>query len=214
MAFDKQSIQGAVEQALADGGKKKFTQSVDMAINFKEVDFKKPENRINVDVILPHAPKKLKIAVFADGELGLNAKKTGADLVIAGSEIPAFAGNKQKLNQLIECGVLASPQLMAQVGKALGQVLSAKGRLPKPILANANLADLIEKTRSSITIRSKGKYLPCVHCIIGRENMKPEEITENALEVLEALLRKLSENQLASVYFKTTMGKAFKVSAA
>lgn len=212
MAFDKQSIATAVEEAVSESkGKRKFVQSVDAAINFKDVDFKKPESRLNVEIILPHPAKKLKVAVFADGELALNAKKAGADLVIAGSEIPAYASNKEKLKELLDCAVLASPQLMAAVGKSLGQVLSGKGRLPKPILPNSNLAETIERTRASVMVRSRGKYLPCVHCIIGKENMPAGEVAENLLAVLEAIYRKLTENNIQSIYVKTTMGKSFKV---
>ena len=213
MGFDKRSLAPAVEAALADGkGKRKFTQSVDVAINFtKDVDFKKPETRLNLEVALPHPANTLKIAVFADGELALNAKKAGADFVYNGSEILGIAGNKEKLGQLLECAVLASPQLMAAVGKSLGQVLSGKGRLPKPIMPNSNLAELFERTRASVIIKSKGKYLPCAHCIVGKETMAPGEIVENTLAILEGVFRKLTENQVQSIYFKTTMGKAFKV---
>ena len=212
MAFDKKAIVKAVEAAIAESkGKRKFTQSVDAAINFKDVDFKKPESRLNLEIFLPHPAKKLKIAVFADGEIALNAKKAGADLVIAGSEIPAYASNKEKLKELLECAVLSSPQLMAAVGKSLGQVLSGKGRLPKPIMPNSNLPETIERTRNSIIVRSRGKYLPCVHCIIGKENMPAEEIAENLLTVMEAVFRKVTENNIQSIYVKTTMGKAITV---
>ncbi len=212
MAFDKQAITQAAEQAIAEGkGKRKFVQSVDVAINFKDVDFKKPESRLNLEIFLPHPPKKLKVAVFADGEMALNAKKAGADLVIAGSDIPSYASNKEKLKELLECAILASPQLMATVGKSLGQVLSGKGRLPKPILPNSNMVETVERTRASILVRSRGKYLPCMHCLVGREDMPAAEISENVLTVLESIYRKLTENNIQSIYLKTTMGKSFKV---
>jgi len=211
MGLDKKSLETAVALAIADGkGKRKFTQSVDMALNFKDVDFKKPETRLNAEVTLPNPPRKSKVAVFAEGELALHAKRAGADIVIGGSEIASYASNKEKQAQLLECSILASPQLMAQVGKALGQLLSAKGRLPKPIMPNSNLPELVERTRSSLTLKSKGKYLPCAHCIVGREDMSVEQIVENAQAVLEAVMRKFSETQIATIYFKTTMGKAFK----
>ena len=50
MALDKKTVAEAVAIALADGkGKRKFTQSVDLAINFRDVDFKKPENKLNIE---------------------------------------------------------------------------------------------------------------------------------------------------------------------
>ncbi len=209
---EKKAIEQAVGQAVAEGrGKRKFVQSVDLAVNFTEVDFKKAENRLNVDVVLPHPARKQKIAVFGDGQLALEARNAGADLVVQGTEIASYAGDKQRQSALLECAVLASPQFIAQVGRTLGQALAAKGKTPKPIMPNVNLRDLFEKTRATISIRSRGKYLPTVHCIVGREDMKESEIVENVSAVLEAIEKKIPETKIASLYVKTTMGKAVKI---
>jgi len=210
MALDKKGIEKAVEQALANKSERKFTQSVDIAINFKDLDFKKPENRVNVDVALPHAAKAVKVAVFAEGQLAVDAKKV-ADAIFSSADIPVFASDKKKQAELMQYSLLAAPQLMAVIGKQLGQVLGTKGKLPKPILPGMNLADLVAKTRSSVTLKVKGKMLPCLHCIIGKENMPKEQIVENALAVVEAILKKVPEPNVASVYVKTTMGKPAKV---
>ncbi len=209
---EKKVVESAVAKALELGkGKRKFTQSVDLAINFRDVDFKKPENRINVDVILPHPSAQAKIAVFADGQLALDAKNAGADLVVAGADIPSYAADTAKRESLGAYSILASPQLMATVGKSLGQFLSARGKLPKPILPNANLKDLITRTRSTITVRSKGKYLPVVHCGVGKETQSTDELSENILAVFEGVERKIPESQIASAYVKTTMGASAKL---
>lgn len=211
---EKQAIEKAVEQALGDSkGKRKFVQSVDLAINFVEVDFKKPENRLSVDVVLLHAPKQSKVAVFADGQLALDAQNAGADLVVSSGEIAQYAGDKEKQKALFECAVLAAPQLMAQVGKALGQVLAAKGKTPRPIMPNVDLKELISRTRATISVRTRGKYLPTVHCIVGKESMKAQEIVENILAVIDAIEKKIPSSKIASLYVKTTMGKAFRVGA-
>lgn len=209
---EKSAVESAVSKALSVGkGKRKFVQTVDLAINFREVDFKKPENRLNADVQLPHPAVLSKVAVFADGELALNAKKAGADLVIEGKDIPSYASDAAKREGLGKYSILSSPQLIANVGKSLGQFLSVKGKLPKPIMPNANLADLINRTRSTVNIRCKGKYLPVVHCGVGKENQTPSEIADNILAVLEAVNRKISETQINQLYVKTTMGPSVKV---
>lgn len=211
MAFDKNSIGKAVHAALEAGrGKRKFTQSVDIAVNFGAVDFSKPENRINVEVPMPFVCRKQKVAVFADGQTVTEAKAV-ADLVITGSEVASYASDKAKQAVLLEHATLATSQLMATVGKALGPVLSKRNRLPKPILPNSNLKDLVDRARRGVTVRSKGKNLPVVHCIVGKEDMPEEHIVENILAVLEAIFRKISESQVSSVFVKTTMGPAFKV---
>ncbi|MBI5229003.1 50S ribosomal protein L1 [Candidatus Micrarchaeota archaeon] len=211
MIADKSKIENALEEALKEGkGKRKFTQSIDLAINFKDVDFKKPENRFNVDIVLPHQMKETKVAVFADGTLAFEAKKV-ADLVISGEEIPAFAADKKKQKELLKYSLLAAPQLMAVVGKQLGQLLGSRGKLPKPILPGSNLADLINRTKKTISLRVKGKNLPCVHCSIGIETMEKEQLVENTAIVLEAVEKSISSSQVKSVYVKTTMGKAARI---
>lgn len=211
MPLDKNSISKAVHAALEAGkGKRKFVQSVDVAINFKDVDFNKPENRLNIDVVLPFPPKESKVAVFADGQAATEAKAV-ADLVITSGELNAYATDKEKQALLVQHSILATTALIAQVGKSLGQALSKKGKLPKPIMPNANLKELVERTRKTINVRTKGKYLPCVHCIVGREDMSDDEISENVLAVLENVFKKISEPQITSVYVKTTMGPAVKV---
>ncbi len=210
MAITRETIHAAVEEALKDKGRRKFVQSVDLAVNLSDVDFKKPENRINVEVVLPHPANSLKVVVFADGQLATEAKKV-ADLVITSPEIAGYAQDKKKTETLAGCAVLASTQLMAQVGKAFGQFLSAKGRLPKPILPNANLQALVDATRKSVVLKSKGKLLPTLHCIVGKEAMAPDQVTENILAVLDALKKKVAEHQIRDVCVKLTMGKSVRV---
>ncbi len=215
MVFEKKSVDAAVAKALAEGkGKRKFTQSVDLAVNFIDIDFKKPENRINVDVELPFSPKPAKVAIFADGQLAVDAKKVpGIEMVITPDQIPSYASDKKKQGELVQYSLLAAPALMAVVGKQLGQVLGARGKLPKPVMQGANLAELAKKAGNSLNIKSKGKYLPCVHCIVGKETMPEEQISENVISILDAIKRKVSDAQIKSVLVKTTMGKSVKIAA-
>lgn len=210
MILDKKSVSKAVEQVLAEKGKRKFVQSVDLAINLRDLDFTKPENRINLDVVLPHPARNLKVAVFADGNIAFEAKKH-VDLVVESGEIESYATDKAKTKLLLQHTLLATPALMAVVGKVLGKILAPKGKMPRPLLPNANILQVVELSKKSITLKTKGKYLPSLHCIVGKENMTGEQIVENVQAVLEALLKKIAEGQVSSVYLKTTMGKSVKV---
>jgi large subunit ribosomal protein L1 len=214
MALDKKTVLDAVQKALAEGkGKRKFTQSVDLAINFNDVDFKKAENRFNISVVMPTAPKQVKVAVFADGQLASDAKKAGAELVISGAEIADYAADKKKQKELVKYATLAAPQLMAVVGKQLGQVLATRGALPKPIPPNADLRSFVESTRRTVTLKPKGKFLPCVHCIVGSEALDANAIADNVMAILEALLKQFNEQQIKNVFIKTTMGKPVKITS-
>ena len=211
MTITKEHIIKAIDAALAEGkGKRKFTQSVDLAVGFKDVDFNKAENRLNLDIVLPHPPRKAKIAIYADATIMTKAREV-ADLIIMADEIPVYASDKKKQKQLLDYNGLAAPSLMVPIGKALGQFLGAKGRLPKPVMPNADLKEVVERTRRTINIKSKGKYLPAVSCIVGNENMPTAEIAENVLTIFEAIEKKVPEHNIKSVFIKTTMGKPARV---
>ncbi|HEC96127.1 MAG TPA: 50S ribosomal protein L1, partial [Euryarchaeota archaeon] len=76
-------IMKAVEEALKKSKKRNFVQSIDLAINLKDVDMKNPANRIDMIVELPHGrgSKPAKVALIAGGELATRAKDV-ADLII------------------------------------------------------------------------------------------------------------------------------------
>ncbi|MEW6329488.1 MAG: 50S ribosomal protein L1 [Candidatus Micrarchaeota archaeon] len=207
----REQILAAVNAALADKGKRKFTQSVELALNFKGIDFNKQDNRINLEVALPKGKgRDVKVAVFADGQLALDAKNAGAELVVSGSEIPKLATDKPRLKSLMKYEFLAQPQLMAVIGKSLGQVLGTKDKLPKPVMGAA-LPALIERAKRTVKLKTKGKYLPTLHCLVGTENMGADDIADNIEAVFEAVKGKVQEQSIKSAYVKLTMGKPQKI---
>ena len=202
--MDRKSISDALTKALEDKGKRKFTQSVEFMVNFRNIDFTKAENRLNLDIILPKGKGKAQnIVVFGDGQVALEAKNAGATDVIDAAGIAKLAADKGKLAMLAKGSeFIAQPNLMIQVGKSMGQVLGAKGRLPRPIVGNVK--DAIEQAKRRVRLVSKGKYLPVAQCLIGSESMPVSELVEN----FEA---KVAEPDIKSVYVKLTMGKPIKV---
>ncbi|VVB66599.1 50S ribosomal protein L1 [Candidatus Gugararchaeum adminiculabundum] len=214
MVLNRKELTEAITRALEDKGKRKFTQSVEIIVNLKGIDFTKPENRLNLDVVLPRGKgKKCEIAVFADGQLAVDAKAAGAERIIAGSEIATMAADKAKLKNFVsKYEFLAQPQLMMQIGKSLGQVLGTRGKLPKP--AAGDVKGLIERTRKTVKIKSKGKYLPNSMCLFGNETMTVEDLADNAEAVYDAIKNKIGGDQnIRSVLVKLSMGKPQKVQA-
>jgi large subunit ribosomal protein L1 len=210
--MDKKQLLTAIQKALEDKGKRKFTQSVEIIINARGVDFSKSENRVNLDIPLPKGKggKELKVAVIGDEATTAQAKKAGADLIILPNEIESYKEPK-KLKELAEnYSLLAQPNQMAAVAKSLGQVLGKKGKLPKPIVGN--IAQLIDSAKRSVRVTTKGKYLPVLQAFIGTENMSAEDLVENAEAVYEAVKNKIGgDGNIKSVYVKLTMGKPAKV---
>ncbi|MEM0087176.1 MAG: hypothetical protein QXZ38_03575 [Candidatus Micrarchaeaceae archaeon] len=196
----------------SEKGKRKFKQSVELAINFKGIDFNKQENRLNMNILLPHPKgKSTKLAVFANSASLMNeAKKLGIE-VINGSEIPTIASDKLRLKSLLNYTLFAEPALMPVVAKNLGQFLGPRDMMPKPLIDSSSLPSISSEADRRITIKSKGKYLPTVHCMVGNETMQPKEIYENIEEVLNSIGKKLGKVHIKSVYVKLSMSKPFRL---
>ncbi|MEM4257059.1 MAG: 50S ribosomal protein L1, partial [Candidatus Diapherotrites archaeon] len=56
--MDKKQVLEALAFARAKSKKRKFEQTFEFIINFKGIDFKKAENRIDLEVRLPHSNGK------------------------------------------------------------------------------------------------------------------------------------------------------------
>lgn len=209
--MDKRTITEALAKALENKGARKFTQSMEMMVNFRGIDFTKAENRLNLDILLPKGKgKEQKVVVFADGQMALDAKNAGAAEVIDGAGIQKLAADKGRLAILSKsCEFIAQPSLMIQVGKSLGQVLGARGRLPRPVVGNVK--DAIASAKSRVRLVSKGKYLPVSQCLIGSEAMPVADLLENFEAVYDKVKAKATEPSIKSIYVKLTMGKPIKV---
>lgn len=211
-SMDRKKLTEAINKALEDKGKRKFTQSLEVIINARGIDFSKSENRVNIDIVLPKGKggKGLKACVIAEQEIADKAKKAGADLVITSDEISSYSDQK-KLKDLAEnYFLLAQPNLMGQVAKSLGQYLGKRGKLPRPIVGDVQ--DMIGRSKNSIRVATKGKYLPVLQAFAGTEIMEVEDLTENAEAVYDSVKNKIGgEGNVKSVYVKLTMGKPVKV---
>ncbi|MEM4272203.1 MAG: hypothetical protein QXH30_01310 [Candidatus Bilamarchaeaceae archaeon] len=210
--MDKKKLVAGIDEMLKEKGSRKFTQSVELIVNFRGIDFSKPENRLNLDVALPHGKggKEPKVVVVADADTGNSARKAGADLVLLPDEMAAYKNDLPKMKKLTEESVfLVQPNLMGQVAKNFGQYLAARGKTPKPLVGN--LPNAISMARRSVRIVSKGKYMPVAQALVGSEKMEPSQIADNAEAVFDAIKGKTTLSSVKSVYIKLTMGKAIKV---
>ena len=175
------TILKAVSTALEEskGRDRKFTQTVDLAINLRNVDLSIPKNRIEEEIPLPHGRgKPVKVGMFASGDLAARAKGV-ADVVITPEQISEFAGDKKAFKKVVNdvTFFVAEAPLMPTIGKSLGVVLGPRGKMPRPVPPNADPKQFIEPLRKTIRVRSKDK--PTFHTPVGAEGMAPNEIAEN-----------------------------------
>jgi len=209
MSLDTKALLESVKEAKSKAEKRKFVQTVELVINLRDIDMKKPESKIQELIELPHpVGKQIKVCVIASGELALKAKKAGADLVIERAELEALAGDKKKQKALADTyeSFIAEAPLMPTVGRVLGAVLGPKGRMPTPVAPTANIADTIEKQRKTLLVRMRGQ--PILQCRIGTEDMPDEQIAENIQAVIRRLEGKLKRGlkNIRSLIIKTAMG--------
>jgi len=203
----------AVQKALDGAKKRNFTESVELAINLKDVDLTIPKNRIQEDIILPYGRgKKVRICVIGGGELAFKAKDV-ADLVITPEELGALADDKKQAKKIANSTdyFIAEAPLMAVVGKRLGTVLGPRGKMPKPIPTGAYPTGMIENLRRSVSVRTKDRKT--FHAPVGTVTMPAEEVAEN----IEALLKRVEvrlekgKMNIASAYVKTSMGPSERI---
>jgi len=209
----REYIVSAVKEAIEKSKKRNFLESVDLAINLKDVDLSIPKNRINEEVILPHGRgKEVKIAVFASGETALKAKDC-ADLVIPPEEIDKLAEDKRKARKLANeyDFFLAEAPFMGKIGKSLGIILGPRGKMPKPLPPGSDPCPMVERLKHTVRMRSRDKRT--FHVPVGTKEMDVEKIADNIEEVLKRLETKLERGKqnIDSVYVKTTMGPAVKI---
>jgi large subunit ribosomal protein L1 len=213
MQLDLQRITTLVDEAKKNSQKRNFTQAVELVANFRSLNVKAPESRINETVTLSHPiGREIKVCVIADGDLVVKARQSGADMVITRQEIDQYSGNKKAIKKLAESYdyFVARTDLMAQVGKTLGSVLGPRGKMPDPIPPQANVDPLIKKYKTSVRIKIRDQ--PAIRCRIGSEDMESKDIADNILAVLNAIDRRIKLDQyLSSLVVKTTMGKPAKL---
>jgi large subunit ribosomal protein L1 len=208
-----QRLVDIMKKLQAESKQRKFLESVELAINLKDIDLTNPKNRIQEEIVLPNGRgKAVKVGVFGSSEMAVKAKGI-ADVIVQPEEIETIASDKTKARKFARQGdfFLAEAPLMPTIGKRLGVVLGPRGKMPKPIPPGSDPKPQIEKLRSSVSVRTRDRKT--FHLAIGTKDMAPDKLAENLDAVLKRLTTKLERGRMniQSVYVKTTMGPSYKV---
>jgi len=215
MVNEAQLVQ-IIKQAKESDKERKFNQTLEMIMVFKDVDVKKGFV-INEIIQLPKKTNRpASVCIMATGDMGIKAKKANADRVINEDELTKLGANKGESRKIINKYdfFLADTKLMPTVGKVLGQLLGPRGKMPTPLPFNAPIESFLDRFRSSIRVKTKGSL--SMSCKIGEESMEDADIAANANTVATTIEKKLpnGEKNIKKIMFKTTMGKAIKVEQA
>ncbi len=196
-----------------DSEAKKFPESIEAVLTFRDVDPKKTDLNINETVYLPHpGSHRATICFVGSGDLLLRAKNAGVDGVVEPAKLESFAGNKKDAKSLAKQYdfFLADTALMPRIGRILGQYMGPRGKIPTPVPPNAPIESLINRTRSAVRVRSRGSL--GVGAKVGDRKLSDEQITDNILAMIQAVQKKLpnGDKNIKTVTVKTSMGKPAK----
>jgi large subunit ribosomal protein L1 len=204
---------GDAFQIVKKGATAKFDESVDVAVNLG-IDAKKSDQAVRGSVVLPAGTgKKMRVAVFTQGDKAEAARAAGADLV--GLEDLA---EKVKAGQIDFDVAIASPDAMRVVGQ-LGQILGPRGLMPNPKVGtvSADVATAVKNAKAG-QVQYRADKAGIVQCPIGRASFTADQLMQNLRALIDALNKSKPSGSkgvyLRKVAVSSTMGPGVRVDLA
>ncbi len=183
----------------------RFDETVDLSIRLG-VDPKHADQMVRGAVVMPHGiGKTVRVAVFAKGEKEREAREAGADVVGAEDLVERIQGGFMAFDTAV-----ATPDLMGQVGR-LGKVLGPRGLMPNPKLGTVTF-DVGRAVREAKAgkVEFRVDKAGNVHVPIGKKSFDVRHLQENAMALLDAIMRAKPSGAkgqyLRSLTVSSTMG--------
>lgn len=206
----ERTVLEVVNEALHKAPERKFTESIEVSVNLKDLDLTVPKNRLEDEIPLPNGRgRSVRVALIGSPEMCAKVRGV-ADVVIQGSELDEAIKDAKHLVGTVDF-FLAEAPLMPTIGKRLGTVLGPRGKMPRPVAPGSDPTNLIRALQRSVRVRSKGNRT--FHAPVGTRSMEPQKIAQNVDAVLNRIVSKLERGRtnVESVYVKTTMGPAVRL---
>ena len=188
----------------------KFDASVDIDVRLG-VDPRKANQMVRGVVTLPHGTGKVvRVLVLCNPDVEEAAKAAGADYVGLDEYINKIKGGWTDVDVII-----TQPTIMGKIG-ALGRILGPRGLMPNPKSGTvtpdvAKAVEEVKKGKIDFKVDKNG----IVHSSIGKVNFTAEQISDNAREFVNTLIKlkpaTAKGTYLKSVYLSTTMSPGVKI---
>ena len=210
--FDKNKAYTVAEASkiVKDITTTKFDASVDLAIRLG-VDPRKANQMVRGTVTLPHGTgKTMRVLAIVTPDKEAEAKAAGADYVGLDEYIEKIKGGWTDVDVII-----TMPSVMGKVG-ALGRVLGPRGLMPNPKTGTVTM-DIGKAVTDSKggKIDFKVDKAGIVHAGIGRASFDAQKLTENAMEVLQAIVKlkpsSAKGTYVKSVFLSSTMSAGIQI---
>lgn len=188
----------------------KFDSTVELHVRLG-VDPRHADQNIRTNIVLPAGTgKKVTVAVLADADDVVAAKKAGAE--IAGGD--EFLATLDK--GVIEFDVLiATPAFMPKLGK-YARVLGPKGLMPSPKsgTVTTDVAKAVTEAKAG-RVEYRVDTTGIVHLGIGKVSFGDAKLLQNLDTVLKSIKSvkpaTVKGNYVLSIYLTTTMGPSIKI---
>jgi large subunit ribosomal protein L1 len=175
----------------------KFDSSVDLSVRLG-VDPRKANQMVRGTVTLPHGiGKSVKVLALVTPDKEAEAKEAGADFVGLDEYVEKIKGGWTDVDVIV-----TMPSVMGKVG-ALGRVLGPRGLMPNPKSGTVTMdvAKAVSEVKAGKIDFKVDKY-GIIHTSIGRVSFEADKIRENALEMIQTLV-KLKPAAAKGIYIKS-----------
>jgi large subunit ribosomal protein L1 len=187
----------------------KFNETVEVHVRLG-VDPKKSDQNVRGTVLLPHGTgRTVRVIAFAKGDNAKAAQEAGADVVGDQDLIDRVKGGFAEFDVAV-----ATPDMMASVGKELGRILAQKMPNPKAGTVTPNIAGAIRDIKAG-KVEYRLDKTGIVHTIVGKASFEEAHLLENVMTLLDAIVRAkpaaAKGTYVRSVTLASTMGPGVKV---
>src|SRR5579872_6334603 len=209
--YDPEKLYDAVEavNVVKQIAPAKFDETVEAHISLG-VDPKKSDQNVRGTVLLPHGTgRTVRVIAFAKGDKAKEAQEAGADIVGDQDLIDKLKAGFSEFDVAV-----ATPDMMAAVGKELGRILAQKMPNPKSGTVTPNIGAAIKDIKAG-KVEYRLDKTGIVHTLVGKANFDEEQLSENVDALLDAIVRsKPSASKgtyLRSITLSSTMGPGVKI---
>jgi large subunit ribosomal protein L1 len=175
----------------------KFDASVDIDVRLG-VDPRKADQMVRGIATLPHGTgKDVRVLVLCTPDKEQEAKDAGADFVGLDEYIQKIEKGWTDIDVII-----TMPAVMAKVGR-LGRILGPRNLMPNPKSGTVtpDVAKAVKEVKAG-KIDFKVDKTGIIHTSIGKVSFSPDQIAENAAEVI-ATLNRLKPSSAKGTYIKS-----------
>lgn len=208
-----QEIEDAVSRALEEAPSRNFSETVDIAVNLRDLDLHDPNNRVDESIVLPSGTgEETRIVVFAEGETALRAEDVAHEVLDSdalsdlGDDTDAAKDLASETNFFV-----AEASMMQDIGRYLGTVLGPRGKMPTPLQPDDDVVEVVNRMKNTVQLRSGERRT--FHTRVGADDMTVDDIADNIDVIIRRLEADLEKGPLNidSIYVKTTMGPSMEV---